>query len=679
MVIRRRVMTVIALSVMIFSATVSVLVGLGNAPAAFAASEGYVIASADAPTIFSSRIDMDMVSALEGMENITGVSPEVFAFSSWNARSFVVRGVDWSMLETVPPSLTVELAEGFSALSVGCALLGSRLADRLDMSFPATIPLTGSYEYRVEVVKVLGTFRSGSPLDDEMLVSSEVARALSGMASDEASIIRVSTSSPAWLESLLEPDKAMFAVYDLSASESQLVPGEECQVSVVVRNWGAEPGSVTVAFREDGEVFHEEAVALNASAEATVNTSYSSDVVMVHEISATISGDFPVSVNLSVAVVPPYLVASYQDTVVLGSPLEVVVSTYSGEPAPGVLVTLLDSSEPTNVTDADGGCSLPADEVGEFSIEFDATGTEFDGMPIQGSARLVEVVDTSEMIPWFLPVPVGLDIVPTSPVEGEAVTVLVTVENRGSVGGTTTLNLTLDGGLYSSASVYLGPAESATVSFALLDLSPGWHIVQVGPFSESLSVAPWYSYDPGLVQLVVRYGGTATLSSASAVPIYEAAKISEGNIALALFALGVVAALLSTLAIVSVFSKEVSDGRKRLGIIRALGASRDRIRAIVFREALVVSLIGSSVGVASGLFVAVALARSDTFVVFGHVLELDLGPAVAMLTFAGAVAISLVSALASAELAVRETAMTSIRDLPEDDGQQPEDLEPLRE
>ena len=39
-----------------------------------------------------------------------------------------------------------------------------------------------------------------------------------------------------------------------------------------------------------------------------------------------------------------------------------------------------------------------------------------------------------------------------------------------------------------------------------------------------------------------------------------------------------------------------------------------------------------------------------------------------LLTLVGAVAISLVSALVSAEVAVREVTMSSIRDLPEDDG-----------
>lgn len=679
MMVRPRVMAVIALSVMIFTATTSVLVGLRDAPAAFAASEGYVIASADAPTIFSSRVDMDMVYVLEGMENITGVSPEVFAFSSWDGHSFVVRGVEWGRIVNVTPSLVLQLAGDEDNVTSGCALLGSRLADRLDMSLPSIVPLAGSYSSKVELVRVAGTFRSDSPLDDEMLVSSEVARALSGMAGDEASVIRVSTSQPAWLEAMLAPESARFAIHDLSVSESQLVPDEECQVGVGVRNWGAERGSVTVLFADNGAVFHEAHVELNASSGISVSVVYSSDEMGDHEISASVSGDFPVSISVSVHVVDPYLVASHPQTVLLGSFLELSLVTYSGEPAPGVTVTLSDPSPSSNETDSSGTCSLLADEPGEFALAFDATGTEFEGMAVHGSETLVQVTDPSSLPPGFLPVVTGLELVPESVKEGDPLTAVVTVENEGALSGSADVELFLDGTLHSTMAVALGPAEGAVVSFELQDLSPGSHTVQAGDLSGVVDVSPWYVDDPDLVNLVIRYGGSTTLSSASAIPIYQAARLSEGNVSLALFALGTVAALLASLAIISVFSKEISEGRKRLGILRALGASRGRIRTLVFREGLVMSLAGSAIGVASGLLVAIVLVRSDAFVVFGHVLEFGVSIDIIVLTLVGAVLISLASALVSAELAVRESAMSSIRDLPEEDGPGPDASELLVE
>jgi len=677
--VRRRVMVVIALSVMIFTATTSVLVGLGDAPAAFAAGEGYVITSSGAPTIFSSRVSMDMASALEQMENITGVSPEVFAFSCWNGHSFVVRGVDQNSLGSVGPELRTEWSADLADSSMGYALLGERLADRLDMSIPSTILLAGSYSAKVELVVVAGTFSSGSALDDEMLVPTDVARRLTGMGSDDASIIRVATSEPAWLESLLAPEAARFTIYDLSVSKSRIGPDEVCSVTVSVRNWGRSSGSATMVFSDGPLVFAEEQVTLNASSSSSVSVPYSSSVKGTHNITVGISGDFPVTLGSSVEVVDPYLVASFPRTVMLGSSLDVAVVTYAGDPALGVIVTLSDSLPSSNTTDSAGQCSLSADEAGEFPLIFDADDTEFDGMPVHGSEAEVEVVDPSSFPPEFLPSVTSFELSPSSIKEGETATVIMTVENRGSVGGVAEVDVLVDSSVHSTLQVTLGPAEGAVVSVTLEDVAPGSHTVQVGDFSASLDVAPWYADNPDLVELVVRYGGSSTLSSAGSLPIYQAAKISEGNVALALFALGTIAALLATLAIVSVFSKEVHEGRKRLGILKAIGASRRHIRMLVFPQALVAALAGSVVGVASGLLIAVALVRSDAFMVFGHVLEFGVSAGIVLLTLVGAVAISLVSALASAEIAARETTISSIKDLPGDEGPQPDVSELLGE
>ena len=343
-----------------------------------------------------------------------------------------------------------------------------------------------------------------------------------------------------------------------------------------------------------------------------------------------------------------------------------------GIPVLGVIVTLSDSVPSSNTTDSAGRCSLSADEAGEFPLIFDADDTEFDGMPIHGSEAEVDVLDPSSFPPEFLPSVTSFELSPSSIKEGETATAIMTVENGGSVGGVAQVDVLVDSFVHSTLQVTLAPAEGAVVSVALEDVAPGYHTVQVGDFSASLDVAPWYADNPDLVELVVRYGGSSTLSSAGSLPIYQAAKISEGNVALALFALGAIAALLATLAIVSVFSKEVHEGRKRLGILKAIGASRRHIRTLVFPQALVAALAGSLVGVASGLLVAVALVRSDAFMVFGHVLEFGVSAGIVLLTLVGAVAISLVSALASAEIAARETTISSIKDLPGEEGPQPD-------
>ena len=235
---------------MIFTTTAGVLSGLRSAPNAFAADEGYAISSSSAPTIFSSHVDLSMADALKAMPNITGASPEIFAFTSWNGKSFVLRGVSLEDLNSTGPAFQKwHLTGAHSPGERTSALLGSRLYERLGLSLPCTIPLVGSYSPRMELINVVGWFETKSSLDDEMLASLDVARFLSGMTPDQVSIIRVATNDPEWLSSLLSPQGARFTLFDLLSQKTYAVVGEEVGVSVGVRNWGTEKGSVTVSFK----------------------------------------------------------------------------------------------------------------------------------------------------------------------------------------------------------------------------------------------------------------------------------------------------------------------------------------------------------------------------------------------------------------------------------------------
>jgi putative ABC transport system permease protein len=165
----------------------------------------------------------------------------------------------------------------------------------------------------------------------------------------------------------------------------------------------------------------------------------------------------------------------------------------------------------------------------------------------------------------------------------------------------------------------------------------------------------------------MRYSGSSSLFSAGSVPIYQAAKISEGNVSVALFAIGATSALLALLAITSVFSKEIHEGRRRLGILKTIGASRAAIRKLVFPQALENSLGGAALGIAFGVIITDVLSRSGVFVLFGHEFQLSLDAGLLILLLLGAVAISVSSALASAMIAVRETTIRSIKKLQEEE------------
>jgi hypothetical protein len=288
------------------------------------------------------------------------------------------------------------------------------------------------------------------------------------------------------------------------------------------------------------------------------------------------------------------------------------------------------------------------------------------------------VVNPSVYPDSFLPVVTSFTVSPQTINETENATGIAVLENQGSVGGTFDMVVLLDSSTFRTISVDLGPAQSKSVSILLDGLAVGTHVVQVGSFSNELVVQSWIANDQDLIELVLRYGGTTKFSPASAIPIYQAAKISEGNIAVALFAMGAVAAILASLSIVSVFSKEIRESKRKLGILKTIGASSSNIRRLVLPQALENSLAGGAIGLAFGYAISDGLSRSGIFMLFGHTLIFTIDGAILVVVLFGAIAISVITAIVSSEIAVRETVISSIRRLPEDRGPSP-DLESILE
>lgn len=647
---------VVALSMLILTATASVLSGLMSAPEAFAASEGFVVSDSSAPTIFSSRVGADMVPALEGTPGITGVSPEVFAFSSYDGTSFVVRGAELDRLNATGPAFKeFSLAEGQSAALANSALLGDALLERLGTAPPCIVPLVGSYASKVALVNVVGSYDTGSPLDDEMLVSLDIARFLSGMPGDSVSIIRVATDDPEWLAEVLSPAIARFTLFDLRTSKGEIAVGEDITISVGVRNWGGMHGSIVVSFREGQQTLHEEAVSLAPSTSTTVTRVFGSESLGDRSIAISIFGDFPVTLYANFTVIEPYLKLSAPSEVLLGSSFDVSVMRFTGEPAEGALVTFGTQS---GSADGSGVASFLASDAGSWVVLATMPG-------LTEASATVQVQDPSAFPAEFLPSIVDFAVLPEVIKESEAAVGVLTVTNGGSLEGQFEAQVFVDSQVYSTVTVSLPGMASETVRLDISGLSPGTHTVQAGSFSRPLIVETWIVENPDLVQLVVRYGGSTELSSSASIPIYQAAKISEGNVAVALFALGAISALLAAMAIASVYSKEVHGSRRTLGILRTVGASRRDIRGLIFPQALMTGLAGAAIGVALGAFVADSISRSGVFMVFGHALSLEIDLQLLAMVLAASIAICVMTALWCSSTATRESVSSSLRGLVE--------------
>jgi ABC-type lipoprotein release transport system permease subunit len=656
--IRPRVIVVVALSILIFTSTVSILSGLQSAPSSFAGDQGIVIMDSSAPTIFSSRVSMDIISALSSWSHPVKLSPEVFAFSTWGDVSFVLRGVDLDRFNSTGPAFVRFVLSGDrSPQDNSSAMIGSRLLGRLHVSFPFSMPLVGSYSNKMNSVHIIGWFETGTSLDDEMFVSLEVARQLSGMSEGDASIIRVDTPYGDELRELLSPEHPRFVLYDLWQSKSMVAVNDTIGISVSVRNWGRAAGNITVTFSDERGFLGNVDVALEGLSSTGVCCDFAFNRPYdVKRIQASIGGDFPANLSATFKVVEPFLVVSARSVAVLGTDIEVKVTDYTGESVPNATVQFQGNNSTTN---SSGLATVKAAEVASSELTASSIGY------VQASVS-VEVLDPSAVTEAFLPVVSSLEVNPSVTHEAQRTTGTAVVMNEGNLSGTFETGIYLDGSLYATTSIFLGPLDGTILTIDLGGQSVGSHVVQVGSFAAGFDITPWYADNSGLVRLILKYGGSTSISSAGSIPIYQAAKISEGNVAVTLFSVGAISALLAALAIAAVFSKEVRESRRRLGVLRTIGAPRGAISRMVFPQALEAGLGGAAVGVALGIIIVDRLSSSGAFMLFGHGLRIDIDTTLMLLIMLSAVLISVFSAMASTMQAVRETTISSIRSLAEE-------------
>ena len=680
--IRLRAMVVVALAIMVFTATAAVLSGLQGGVKAFSGDPALVISSKGAPTIFSSQIDSGMVLALNSamveFDQEFSISPEVFAFCSYDDESFVVRGVNYSAFDSVGPSFEVfEVSGNLSAVDRNSAMIGTALMKRLGLELPFALPLVGSYSTKMDLVNVVGWFETGTTMDDEIFVSLDRARFLSGMPSNKVSIIRVSSHDPEAVRNVLTPEDAAFTIYAFHTSKSVVSVGENFTIDLSIRNWGSSPGTIVISFAirtpagPDGvnASLEDVTVSLNASSSTVVSRQFSLNSLGEQTVSASVGSDFPVTLETNMTVVDPYIRYWGPNRVMLNEMFNVTVLRYDGVPVANATVTFLDQ---TGLTDTTGRYTLSADSLGNHSVNASAVG-------MNGFTVSVEVADPLEFLNEFAPVVTGFQLSSDTVKVSDPVKGIVQLVNEGTVGGSFDLSVFVDSrpGQPYVYNVSLGPLDGKQFTFTLEDLAVGTHYVNIGMFSDEVVVEPWYADEPGLVELAVRYGGTTQLSDPGSIPLYQAAKLSQGNVELALFSIGAIAAVLAGLAITAVFTKEVHEGRRRLGILKTIGASKRDVMKLVSPQALAKGLAGALIGLVVGVATAEWLSRAGIFMLFGHRLSIDWNGQLLALVLVSAVTISVVSSLVSAIVAVRETTVSAIRGLPEEGVLPSDDLQSI--
>jgi putative ABC transport system permease protein len=114
-----------------------------------------------------------------------------------------------------------------------------------------------------------------------------------------------------------------------------------------------------------------------------------------------------------------------------------------------------------------------------------------------------------------------------------------------------------------------------------------------------------------------------------------------------------VATLIAVLGIVNMLTVSITDRRRELGVLRAVGASNNQIRRTIWMEALCTSTLGLALGYALGainLYYALEIVRQD---VAGMRLDYEFPIGVALAVMPVMFAAAFVAALWPAESAVR--------------------------
>ncbi|KJS54637.1 membrane protein [Streptomyces rubellomurinus subsp. indigoferus] len=124
-----------------------------------------------------------------------------------------------------------------------------------------------------------------------------------------------------------------------------------------------------------------------------------------------------------------------------------------------------------------------------------------------------------------------------------------------------------------------------------------------------------------------------------------------------------VSAIVGAFLIVNTFSMLVAQRTREIGLLRAIGGSRRQVNRSVLVEALILGVLGSTIGVGAGLGVAVGLIKLMNAIGMDlNAADLQIGPDVFVAGYSLGIVVTLVAAFFPARRASRISPMAALRD-----------------
>ena len=114
-----------------------------------------------------------------------------------------------------------------------------------------------------------------------------------------------------------------------------------------------------------------------------------------------------------------------------------------------------------------------------------------------------------------------------------------------------------------------------------------------------------------------------------------------------------VAVLVAVLGIVNSLTVSITERKREIGIVRALGGERNRVRKAIFLEAACVGFVGVVLGVACGSTMGYYVVRTFGAAVNGWIFPYAFPAAMSLALFPGVLLVSLAAAWYPAALALK--------------------------
>lgn len=583
----------------VFMLVVLLVTAIGGAIAPLATTESGTVTEAGSVHPLNSRISEEYASVLR--EQGVAASPEVLYAQTTDGDPYLVRGANFTAFGRVTDA---RLVAGHAPRAYDQAVIGTSLAETLDVDVGETLTLGGSVTPGVRRVTVVGRFSGTGITDDQLVIPLDAAQTL---ATGDGEVHLIRTNGTAEDFERLSRRPGGLAVTGLAGNDSAQVD-EPYALTVEARNFGDEATTRNVTVRA-GDQTRTRTFSLAPGETASADLSFEFAEPGTYAIRAD-------GVTKRVRVYDPrtlQLPEGYPTRAPPGSTLVVPATTPNGTLVSGATVTLGDR---TRQTRSGGGAVVPVpSEPGEYALTIEKEG--------YASERHTLVVE--EGAPQRLSG--RIDVSPESGSQLTRPTVTVRVGNPWgrllvrnvslvTPGGTETRTVRLSGGEIQQITV---PASDAGLNGTL---APGTYDLRVVSDGAVLATTTYEVTGDERVSSTVAFEGEYSQGSG----IGRAVESVFGNVR-ALFLVMVVLAGASTVGgTAATFAHAVHANRRRIGIYRATGASRRQLLATLVRDAVTLALPATVVAFATAFACLHLLSWADVLVVFGIRLSVPLSP-----------------------------------------------------